>query len=262
MTNYTIQQIKAAFNTKEDITSPVSRYVLRPLSFYITFLALRLNMKPNQVTITALFTGIAALFFIIMPPKTCFILGIILYLSYIIFDFTDGNVARVTDSATYYGKFLDGAVDVVIETLLPLFVAIRMYLSKGGQSYLTAGIIAALATLYAAFLLNRIAFYNRWIKLEGDDKNLKNVNPMNSKKIPLRKISNFSTDSKILLLIILYVMKGYGGIFILFFISVMIWPISVIISVIINAYKQLNVHRISRLAVVPDNSNMRDAGKE
>jgi len=245
MERHTLSQIRESFAPGLDRESIIYTYVVRPLSFLITFILLQLGIrKPNQVTILGLFFGLIGIILFISPQRIHFCLGVLFYILFLLFDFADGNIARITDSATYYGKFLDGAVDALIEVLLPFSIGIGLYLSGLGILFLFIGGIAALILMFGFFMVNRAAFFNRWVRMEvGSSRDL---NPLRSTKLPLKKIGNILTDIKMVTLLIGAAIGINKFLYIIFLVSVVFWALSLIIVTMSDAAEGLNIHRISK----------------
>lgn len=79
-------------------------------------------LKPNQITIIALFFGILAFFLI---TSHSIILGAIFVLLSGIFDFLDGIVARSRNMVTDFGGFLDSVSDRYVDIMI--FLALGIY---------------------------------------------------------------------------------------------------------------------------------------
>jgi len=252
--HYALTQIRESFNSASDDGSLISRYLFRPISFYLTFLLLNLGLrKPNHATALSLLSGIISSIFFLIGQKTFFCWGVFFYLSFWILDYTDGNIARVTDSATYFGKFLDGATDTLIETLLPLSLSLGLYFISRYKLFLFTGIILAVLFLFVSFLINRLAFFNRWLRMDKYSDNSisksnypQNLNPLKSNVLPLNKIYNITTDVKIMTLLVASVIGMTRFLFLLFSISIAVWTLSTAVATILDAAKQLNVHRVSK----------------
>ncbi|MBL7068242.1 MAG: CDP-alcohol phosphatidyltransferase family protein [Candidatus Omnitrophica bacterium] len=244
---YSFKQVKESFNVKADIASFSFCFFLRPLSFYVTAFMLIFNLRPNQASIISLFLGVISMAFFCVGQHGFFILGVLFYFLYVIFDCVDGNIARVTDSATYYGKFLDGAIGALIESVLPFFVAAGFYFAGHGLSFLFIGIGVSISMQFALMVINRIAFLNRWIKLEEDDKRDSSVlNPLKSSRFPIKKVGNVLRDVKNVSLFVAAIIGMNTVLLTGFLASILIWALVLIVTTTSDAARYLNVHRRSR----------------
>ena len=92
-----------------------STFVVRRLSRHLTYLALRLGLRPNEVTVISMALGIgAALLFARGDWGTTVIAALLLQVSLMV-DCVDGEVARYTGRFTPVGAWLDGVGDRVKE---------------------------------------------------------------------------------------------------------------------------------------------------
>jgi phosphatidylglycerophosphate synthase len=127
---YTLQEIKASLTEETnsfDRKYPWNHYVTRQLSFYMTWLILPLGLNANQITIVSFFIGLASCGFFL----TGFlggIIGAILFNIFFVFDGVDGNIARLTGTTSFYGKYLDGKVGMTMQFFPYLFIGFGLYL--------------------------------------------------------------------------------------------------------------------------------------
>ena len=104
---------------------PISRYLNRYISIYITkfFLKIHEDISPNTVSIICfLISIISGLFFILSLPV---IGGILIQLSSIM-DGCDGEIARLKNKATKFGGFFDSVLDRFADGFI--FISIIIYL--------------------------------------------------------------------------------------------------------------------------------------
>lgn len=83
------------------------RFVLRPLSFPLTWIFLRLGFSANQVSYLSVFISLLAAVLMWSGDRLLVILGAVLYNFWALLDCVDGNVARVRDDCSKYGEFAD-----------------------------------------------------------------------------------------------------------------------------------------------------------
>lgn len=118
-------------NKKEEIEKKENNffilYFFRPLSFYLTPLFLQVKATPNQVTWSGFSIGILACLAFIRGTPFFFQLGAWFYILYIFSDHIDGNIARFHGTTSHYGKFLDGVVTMMVESLFWLCFGLGVY---------------------------------------------------------------------------------------------------------------------------------------
>ena len=86
----------------------------------------RHGQSPNTVTMLSLLCGVAGSFFFYPQSVYLNIIGILLELCAVMLDCCDGQVARITNSSSQLGRFLDGMVDTVNFAAVYIALALRM----------------------------------------------------------------------------------------------------------------------------------------
>jgi phosphatidylglycerophosphate synthase len=103
-----LAQIKASYPAEARRVAPLwEKYVLRPLSFPVTWVLLKLGFSANQVTF---FSGIAVILgmaLMLMDNQLCIISGALLFNLWALLDCVDGNIARIRGTASKSGTFVD-----------------------------------------------------------------------------------------------------------------------------------------------------------
>ena len=105
-------------------------YFFSLVSYLVTPLFLVLNITPNSITFFNFIIAITSVSLIILSTPIFFAFGIVLYFIFRVLDFCDGNVARVTNQASFYGRFLDSTLDIFYESFLILsigFYCFKLY---------------------------------------------------------------------------------------------------------------------------------------
>ena len=113
---------KKAFNRQ----FPWNYYVSRPLSFYVTWVFLRLSITANQATWISLVAGLMGAVCFMSGNTDAFVAGALLFNLFLVLDGVDGNIARVTGSSSSAGKFYDIATGLVVETSFFFSIAIGL----------------------------------------------------------------------------------------------------------------------------------------
>lgn len=167
-----------------DKDNPWIYFVVRPVSFYPTWLFLRLGISANQTTLIGLIVGIIGCVFLAFGSYWSVITGAALVNIAFLLDVMDGNVARYSSSSTRYGDYLDRMASAIIIPLMFIAVGVGVfnypdpYLNSLSQSflgvdvdrniYLVLGLLIALlnifsflvsANLWAVFSYKPIDFY-------------------------------------------------------------------------------------------------------
>src|ERR1700761_8538805 len=110
----------------EEITN---LYFIHPLAGRLVPIFARLRITPNAVSITGMLCGIlSAVAYYRYWDLRFAITGFVLMIAWHVMDGADGQLARFTQSYSYFGKVLDGISDNV--TFLALYTALTLSLSR------------------------------------------------------------------------------------------------------------------------------------
>lgn len=102
-------------------------YVVRPISFYLTYVFLKLNISANQVTYFSIFIGFIGCGFVVSGNYSFRIIGALLINLWIILDCVDGNIARFKKTFSKYGEFIDALSGYLVNAFLFLSVGIGAF---------------------------------------------------------------------------------------------------------------------------------------
>ena len=103
------------------------RYVLREVSYYPAWLFLRVGLSPNLITAISITIGLIGCLLMAIGNYVGMITGVLLLILWALLDYTDGQVARCSNSASNYGKFLDFLGDSIVSALLFVCLGIGIY---------------------------------------------------------------------------------------------------------------------------------------
>lgn len=175
-----ISEIKSRYNPHADDEAFILKRIFRPVSFYLTWFYIRMGIRnANWINLIGLVNGLLALALIAFGWWR---IGVPLYLLYMINDQCDGNLARAMGTTSYRGKFMDGAIDVLIDGFLPLALLQSLF-----------GAILSMLFIYSMFLLNRWSFFDLW--LQDGNRVVRHRNPLNDDF--LRRVRNFEINCRI-----------------------------------------------------------------
>jgi cytochrome c-type biogenesis protein CcmH/NrfG/phosphatidylglycerophosphate synthase len=93
--------------------NPLILWFFRPISIYLTPFFVFAGVSANQVTWTGFALGLLAAG--LLSTGVPFLLGVAacVYLTSVILDHVDGNLARYYETTNHYGKFLDGSTGAI-----------------------------------------------------------------------------------------------------------------------------------------------------
>lgn len=136
-----------ALGTEAD--TGVDRWLHRRCSLPITRLLVSTSITPNQVSLTSLAVGVAAIWCLWHATAASALLGILLYVVASVLDHCDGEVARLTLQESRLGAHLDWAVDTLIHSGLVLAMGVT---ASPGPLVLIVGAVGATGVALSACL--------------------------------------------------------------------------------------------------------------
>lgn len=146
--------------------STVYEYVFLWSSMFTTPIFIKLGMSANNVTFFMLLTGIAAAIFVAQGSVFTVSVGTALYLFAQVLDASDGNVARMTNTSSFFGRFIDGVVDIVMLLVLQISYAIVLFSQHAHPIFIWSGILAVAITPMHHLYYDRYSAFMRWINEE------------------------------------------------------------------------------------------------
>ena len=122
-------------------------YFIRPLSLYVTYLALRLGLTANQVTVLQTIAGLAGALCLAFPTTPMTIAGIALLQFGFVLDNVDGEVARFRKQVSVTGKFLDTVGHELVIPSMYFALGVATYFRLGHFESVVAGFLWGLFSL-------------------------------------------------------------------------------------------------------------------
>lgn len=134
MTEYNLKQIKGAYEQKREWEKqfPLNYFIVRPVSFYISYIVLKITRNPAAVAFAGFLLGLAGCFLLLFSNTLTIWPGIIFILLYSVSDAVDGNVARTTGNVTLFGKYLDGLIGSLVDGSYIFFLGLGLYFAESG----------------------------------------------------------------------------------------------------------------------------------
>ena len=157
--------MKVKFNLKEIVYSQnykklhsifLVKYLFIPMAWPITWVFVNLGVAPNQVTFFRI--PILIIIFILILLNHTIAAYCLLYFSFVL-DCVDGQICRVANKASVFGKFFDGWVDTIYDLAFSVIIAlsIRSY----EDSIMSFAILASLMNAFLWIIILRYAMYEK-----------------------------------------------------------------------------------------------------
>ena len=142
-------------------------YFFSLVSYLVTPLFLVLNITPNSITFFNFIIAITSVSLIILSTPIFFAFGIVLYFIFRVLDFCDGNVARVTNQASFYGRFLDSTLDIFYESFLILSIGFYCFKYHNLEEIFFLAIFSSILSIYSTCIQDKYSSLVRWMNEEN-----------------------------------------------------------------------------------------------
>lgn len=131
MMDHAAQQVPEAHGqAKADLDGFVDRYFNRKVSTPLTRLFLQMGLSPNAITVLSLLIGLVAAGSFALGSYVAGIIGGLLFQLSAIVDCCDGEVARLTNRQSRFGRQLDLAADNLVHMAIFIGIAWGIYLQQ------------------------------------------------------------------------------------------------------------------------------------
>lgn len=128
-----VDQIRSSYRPAEkaeDDSLWLVRHVVRPISFYLSWIFVRLDMSANAVTTLSLVIGLIGCYLLALGPGPDLV-GCMLLLVWLVLDHVDGNLARFYRTQSKFGDFLDTTSCYTLLAAFPLCAGIGAHIGTG-----------------------------------------------------------------------------------------------------------------------------------
>jgi phosphatidylglycerophosphate synthase len=135
-----------------EVEEAVDLFIYRPIAFIFVKLIYNTKITPDQLTLVAIIMGLIGAFFYSFGLQMTAYFGAFFYFLFIIFDCSDGQLARLKKNGSSFGRLLDGIADYIVVTAIYIGVAIG-YSQKGDDSHMLLLLILSAISIIIQELL-------------------------------------------------------------------------------------------------------------
>lgn len=237
-------KISYKINSKNKKSSyyTITYFLFNYLSHIPISLLLFFKVRPNTITNFNIIITALSVYFLYLLNEQTLKLGIILYFITLLIDKCDGGLARIYKSKTFYGKYLDGLIDIVGYSLIFYGIGLNILTFNQDETLEVILMFAVVFFVIDNFILDRYSAIARWCNAE----NKSNISPLIKQNKYFQIFSNFVKQdivNIILVLIALTPPKNSLQEYYLFTFS-FIWILSGSTSLLLNtisAYQNFNL---------------------
>ncbi len=141
----------------DGVTLPlIFNYITRPTAWPFTVAFARLGFGPNGATAFRILVTLLAFAAFLVPNPISFWVGCGLFYFALVLDHVDGQLARLQDRASYFGKFFDGLIDSLAEVPFPFILGMAVWQQGAGPNILVVAAVGALAIALSQILFLRV----------------------------------------------------------------------------------------------------------
>ena len=173
----------------------VRDYILRHIGVYLSVIFIKCKLHPTAINIFNFFLGLLALITIFLDHTNLKISTLFFLLAYF-FDLTDGNVARFKNIASFWGRFLDSVIDILVGGFFYVVLFYYSLLNFNSLSILILAIFALLFHPIYHMIYDKYSSLARWSNLDNKTNIAPYIRLTKGKNITL-----FFLDTEFLLLI-------------------------------------------------------------
>lgn len=231
-TDFSLNDIKLGYSDEKKAQEKKQLwlyFVARSLSFYLTWVFLKLRISANQATYISIVMGSLGCVFLAFGDYIIRIIGALFINSWIVLDCIDGNIARFQKSSSQYGEFIDALGGYIISTFLFISVGISVFntpepllafLSQQLSINITKNVLLALGFWASSASLLLMLIHHKFIALFSREEDIiSNVNSsINLYTIAIYIIQNIMYISGFLMpILLLATIFRFLSVFILFY---------------------------------------------
>ena len=136
-----MSQIESTYKAR-DVEEFLDLYFYRPVGYLIARVSQRLGVTPNVITIVSIFIGVTAGHLFYYRDLHVNVIGMLLFVLANTMDSADGQLARMTDARSRFGRILDGFGDNLMFASMYIHFCFRI-LHTGGPWWIFAVAVIA-----------------------------------------------------------------------------------------------------------------------
>ena len=142
--HFTVKELRQkCFKKNWDELPLYARIITFKFSIPIVRMLYRTRVEPNQVTLASLIVAFVACYFFSRGGTGTFLLGAVLLEFYYVLDCVDGQLARVKESKSREGAFLDCLLNYIVHPAVLFCIGLGHYVLTGEVLFVVVGAVAA-----------------------------------------------------------------------------------------------------------------------
>lgn len=155
---YTLKQVinsRTEEKVKIDNLDIWVRFIIRPVSFVLTFLILKVKVTANQASFISMLISFLGLILVLFFHENGVLWALFVFNFWIIFDAVDGNIARVTNTFSDKGTYVDAISGYLYLMILYITLGLGLYYQINDIKYLVLGFTISIMTIFPRLVLQK-----------------------------------------------------------------------------------------------------------
>lgn len=156
----------------EDLRNNVCNYhIYKEFSTPFTYVFLKLGISPNAITLSSILLVLAGFYFLSLGTYPGFIIGLLFFALFKIFDMSDGEVVRIQNTHSIEGAYYDRISHYAFSLCLAAGLGIGLYKMHQNEMYIFLGLSFAFVMIMENAMSDALKLFLK--PSMGSSKNLK-----------------------------------------------------------------------------------------
>lgn len=158
----TVAKVRKSFNrtVRNELTVT---WFGRPLANLITPFFYNREWTANQVSALRIVIAAVGVCLLAIPGYAWGIIGAVIFYTVFVLDCVDGNIARLRNQVSFYGKFIDGLADFIFVLAAPTAAGIALWLQDAQSPFLIIGALCTIVSTTSQMVRSRLSFTREWM---------------------------------------------------------------------------------------------------
>ena len=211
-------------------SNPFIHFVLRYVGLYLSGVFAILNIHPTFLNVLNFFLGLLSVLLILIDVEN-FKLSISLFLIAELLDLSDGNLARYYNISSFWGRFLDGMVDILKFAFLMIVIFVFCLDKYFDKSIIIVSALTIAASPIYHFIYDKYSSLARWCNSENKTK----LEPYIRMKVG-KRINFALIDLEYLFLFLIFLINDISTLYYLIYFYLLIHILKLILNLSIHTY--------------------------
>lgn len=159
----TLDQVRKSFRPIQGDKSYAMNWFGRPLAHLVTPFFYNTGWTADQITLFRIGLAVLGMIVLGLAKSWSAVAYIAIYYVVFVLDCVDGNIARLADSASYWGKFIDGLGDLIFMVFTPFVAGYALWSQTENATLVLWGAVATVLCACTQLARSRLSFFREWM---------------------------------------------------------------------------------------------------